>query len=203
MRVWEKVAKQFGNPSGIPGAIVGRIMANRGSNNERIAWAISLLDLRATDHVLEVGFGPGVAIRTMSEIVVDGAIVGIDHSNIMVRQASRRNREAIEEGRVKLVTGSVSQLPPIDPRVDKVLTINSFQFWKTPHEDLVKVKSVMAPGGVIAVVHQPRNPGATNADTERSGKRIAECLEKAGFREIAVEQKLMMPVSTVCVLGRN
>lgn len=203
MSIRERVAKQFGKPSGIPGAVAGGIMASRGSNNERIAWAISLLDLRPTDHVLEIGFGPGVALHAMSEVVIEGRIVGIDHSEIMVRQASRRNKGAIEKGHVKLFPGSVSQLPHLDPPVDKVLTINSFQFWKAPLDDLRKVRSAMAPGGIIAIVHQPRKPGATDADTDLAGKAISEYAEKAGFGDVRVEVKVMKPVPAVCVIGRN
>jgi len=203
MSIWERIAAQFGKPTGIPGALAGRIMATRSSNLERIAWAVSLLELQKTDRVLEVGFGPGVALRMMSHIVTEGGIVGIDHSAIMLRQASRRNRDALGNGRMTLLLGSVSRLPSSGVAVNKVLDINSFQFWQTPLEDLLRIKSLMAPGGLIALVNQPRKPGADDTDTDMAGEKIADYAEMAGFVDISVQKRMMKPIPTVCVLGRN
>jgi ubiquinone/menaquinone biosynthesis C-methylase UbiE len=84
-------------------------MANRSSTVERNDWAVSLLKLQPTDRVLEIGFGPGVAIQKMSEFVKEGLIWGIDHSEVMLRQASKRNKEAISADRVRLLLGSLEK----------------------------------------------------------------------------------------------
>jgi ubiquinone/menaquinone biosynthesis C-methylase UbiE len=104
-------------------------MAHRPSNLERNEWAISLLNLQPSDRVLEIGFGPGVAIQKMNELVSDGLIWGIDHSEVMFRQASNRNERAISTGRVRLTLASVTQLPFFGDPFDKILDVNSFQFW--------------------------------------------------------------------------
>src|SRR5262247_3196461 len=54
---------QFGRPTGFWGNIVGKIMTYRPSNQERIHWTISLLNITPADRLLEVGFGPGFAIE--------------------------------------------------------------------------------------------------------------------------------------------
>lgn len=203
MTVWGKVSAQFGRPTGIQGAFAGLIMANRGSNRERMQWSLSILNLRPADRVLEIGFGPGVAIREMARIVTEGIIIGIDHSDVMVRQASRRNREPLNEGRVRLHRCAVSDMPQFELPIDKVLDINSFQFWPSPAEDLRTLRSIMAPGGRIVLVHQPRKPGSTDRETDRAGERVADYLTKTGFSEISVQRKEMKPVSCVCVTGRN
>ena len=41
-------------------------------------WTISLLNIQRSDNVLEIGFGPGIAIELVSNIVQDGHVVGID-----------------------------------------------------------------------------------------------------------------------------
>jgi cyclopropane fatty-acyl-phospholipid synthase-like methyltransferase len=78
----EKVVAQFARPTGFFGNIAGLIMAHWPSNLERNEWAISLLNLQPADRVLEIGFGPGVTIQKMSEIVSHGVIWGIDHSEV-------------------------------------------------------------------------------------------------------------------------
>jgi SAM-dependent methyltransferase len=105
------VHAQFGRPNGFWGSIAGWIMAVRSSNRKRNVWAVSLLDVQHGDRILEIGFGPGLAIREISRIALDGYVCGLDHSARMLRQATRRNATAIRHGRVDLRLGSVESLP--------------------------------------------------------------------------------------------
>lgn len=203
MSLVEKVVAQFARPTGFWGNITGFIMAHRPSNLERNEWAISLLNLQPSDRILEIGFGPGVAIKKMSEIVTDGLIWGIDHSDVMFRQAWNRNRRAISAGRVRLSLTSVSQLPSFDGPFDKILDVNGFQFWNNKIDVLKRLGEQLRPGGIIALVHQPRNVGATEDDATEAGERFMRYLDAAEFKDIKVERKMMKPVSTVCVLGRK
>ena len=67
MNIWKKISRQFGKPSGFFGKLAGFIMSHRSSNIERIKWGISLLNIQPTDIILEIGFGPGLAINMMSK----------------------------------------------------------------------------------------------------------------------------------------
>ena len=173
MSLMDAVKAQFGRPSGLLGPIVGKAMASRPSNIERSRWTISLLGIGSGDRVLEIGFGPGVAIDMISEIATEGVVVGLDHSEIMVRQASRRNADAIREGRVELRVGTVSELPDLGEPFDKVL----------------------------AITRMPRSQGATNDAALESGKRNVAFLERAGFSDVRLETKHMKPVAVTCALG--
>jgi protein-L-isoaspartate O-methyltransferase len=203
MSLVEKVVAQFAHPTGFWGGIVGFVMAHRPSNLERNEWAISLLDLQPADRVLEIGFGPGVTLQKMSEIVNHDVVWGIDHSDVMFRQASNRNQHAISAGRVKLVLTSVSQLPSFDGPFDKILDVNGFQFWDNKTDELRRLREQLRAGGIMTLVHQPRNPGATEDDVTEAGESFARHLEMAGFKDIKVERKMMKPVSTVSVQGRS
>lgn len=203
MGLRERLVRQFGNPKGAVGKIAGFIMSHRASNLGRIEWAVSLLQVQKRDHVLEVGFGPGVAIRMLSSLATEGMVYGIDHSSLMLAEASKRNRDAITSGRVMLTVTSVSQLPTFDQKLDKVLDINAFQFWREPNLVLLRLRESMRPGGAIAIAHQPRSQGATEKDAITAGARISDHLEKSGFVEVHIELKKTKPVPTVCVLGRR
>lgn len=107
------IVGQFGHPQGTAGSVAGWVMAHRPSNRQRNSWVVSLLDVQPTDRVLEIGFGPGLAIAELSRRVGDsGHVYGIDHSEVMLRLATRRNASAIAAGRVTLSRASVDQLPP-------------------------------------------------------------------------------------------
>ena len=202
MGLRKRLASQFGGPSGTLGKAAGFIMSHRTSNLERIAWAVSLLNVQPTDCVLEIGYGPGVGIHMLGRLATGGFVFGVDHSPLMFGQASRRNRDLIKAGRVTLMVASASRLPLLDRVVDRVLDINSFQFWSDQVAALTKVREQMRPGGIIAIAHQPRSQGAREADAIKAGERISERLIASGFQEARVELKRMKPVPTVCVIGK-
>ena len=77
--------------------------------------------MQPQDHILEIGFGPGLAIRELARRATDGFVLGIDHSEVMVRQAAIRNRAAIEQGRVNLRFGSAMDLGDFSEMFDKAL----------------------------------------------------------------------------------
>jgi len=203
MSLWGKKILQFGKPEDIPESVSGFIMSHRESIIERSKWAVELLELQPDDSVFEIGFGRGLAIQMMSDIVSDGIVFGIDHSEKMLLSAHNRNIEAIQSGRVRLMCASVSDMPSIHAEFDKVLDINSFQFWKNPVDDLKRVKNNMRKRGLIALAHQPGKPGSTDSDALDAANNFSSLLKKAGFSEIKINKKIIEPVSAICVTGRK
>jgi len=108
-RVIKNFNSQFAHPEGWVGRLVGTILAWK--NRERNAWTISSLDIQPNDQVLEIGFGPGQAIQEVTKLAPNGFVAGIDMSDVMVAQASKRNAADIRSGRVLLRQGSESPLP--------------------------------------------------------------------------------------------
>lgn len=201
-RVLAAVHAQFGRPTGFWGRGAGLLMAFRSSNRKRNAWAVSLLDVRPDDRVLEIGFGPGLAILEFGRIATDGYICGIDHSEVMLRQAARRNADAIRRGVVDLRLASVEAMPAFDAPFDKILAVNAIMFWTEPDTRLEELRHLLRPGGLIAVAHQPRGPGAMEVASAAKGRKIAAALTRAGFSEVRVETLRLKP-AVVCVLGEN
>jgi ubiquinone/menaquinone biosynthesis C-methylase UbiE len=111
-------------------------MATRPSNRERNRRTIELLRIQPEDWVLEVGYGPGLAIQWAAERAVRGKVVGVDHSEVMRRQAERRNCRAIQAGYVELRTGALDALPVFDGSFDKVFAVNVYMFWPNPVDAL-------------------------------------------------------------------
>ena len=57
-----------------------------------------------------------------------GPVVGLDHSAVMISQASSRNRRAVAEGRLELVCGGLDRLVAMDRRYDRVFRSTSCSF---------------------------------------------------------------------------
>jgi len=193
---------QFGRPTGLWGIAAGLLMAHRTSNRRRNAWAVSLLDVRRDNRVLELGFGPGLAIRELSRIAAEGYVCGIDHSELMLRWARRRNADGLRRGVVDLRLGSVDELPAFDVLFDKILAVNAMMFWREPVAHLEEFRRLLRPGGLIAVAYQPRGPGATDGTSVAKGREIAVALIRARFTEVRLETMRLKP-AVVCALGVN
>jgi cyclopropane fatty-acyl-phospholipid synthase-like methyltransferase len=198
-----KIVAQFGRPKGIVGRLVGLVMATRPSNRERNRRTVELLQIGDGDRVLEIGFGPGLAIELAARRAQSGTVVGVDHSEMMLRQASRRNRAAIAAGRVQLHLASAEELPAFAELFDKVMASNVYMFLDDAVATLRRWLVVMRPGGWIAITHQSRRRGATDADTARDADRIAADLGAAGFTGVRIETLEIKPVNAACVLGRR
>ncbi len=192
---------QFFRPHGLGGRAAGWVMAKRGSNRERNIWAVGLLDVQPHDRVLEIGFGPGIAIQEFARHATSGLVLGVDHSEVMVRQARKRNAAAVRAGRVDLRLGSAEALPGFDAPFDKILAVNSLMFWDDPVARLKDLHDRLRPGGQIAIVYQPRGPDSTNEVAARTGREIAKYFATVGFVDVRVETLALQPTDAVCVLG--
>lgn len=180
--------------------MAGWIMGRRSSNVQRNHWAVQLLHVRPTDRVIELGCGPGVATAALAEQAARGLVVGVDHSEVMVRQAGRRNAAAIRAGRVRLRHAPVERLDAHDGPFDAALAVNTVGFWPEPVARLRCIGRALRPGGRIALVSQPRCPGATAMTSATAADELAALLSEAGFEHLRFETLDLDPPA-VCVLA--
>src|ERR1700722_17226700 len=188
-------------PRGTAGRVTAWEMAHRPSNRQRNRWVVSLLDVRPADRVLEIGFGPGVAI---AELARAGAahVYGVDHSGVMLRQASKRNAAAIRAARATLIRASADQLPPaLAGPLHAILAVTPLGFWPAPGQRLAELRRRLAPGGRLAIASQPRCPGATAGTSDRAAREIEGLLTDAGFTHLST-QVLPLSPPVACVLCR-
>ena len=200
------VVAQFGRPRGLLGRMAGLIMARRASNRVRNLWTVDQLGLQPKHCVLEVGFGPGLALAEVAKRVSHGQAVGLDHSEVMLRQAARRNRLAIRNGLVRLVTGSVEDLANGSLRLggpfDRIFGVNVSMFWKDRPAALRVLADLLADDGILALTHQPRLGDKTAEAVRRAADELAADINAAGLStEIRMFEGTSPPA--VCVMGRR
>jgi ubiquinone/menaquinone biosynthesis C-methylase UbiE len=137
---------------GTAGRVAGAVMARMNRDMERAA--VDELALGPGAEVLAVGFGPGVGIALLLERLPQVRVCGIDPSATMVEQARRRNRVAVEDGRVALAHAGAESVPWPDGAFDAVVAVNSMQLWDPLEGGLREVGRVLRPRGVlVALTH--------------------------------------------------
>lgn len=165
--------RAFGRPEGLLGRIGGRVMERM--NRPAAAWGVGLLGPRENEHVLEIGFGPGVAIEILTAAAPGIRVAGIDPSDAMLRQATRRNLAAIARQAVDLRRGTADDLPFADRSFEAALAINSMQVWPDALAGLREIHRVGKAGARLVLVFTPRSGQV------REG--IPDLLAAAGFLE--------------------
>ncbi|WP_404786938.1 class I SAM-dependent methyltransferase [Altericista sp. CCNU0014] len=179
--------QMFGRPKGLLGRLGGIILAR--TKRDFIQWVIPLLEVHPDSKVLEIGFGPGVAIQILAATASTGFVAGVDYSHEMVEQARARNAKAIESGLVELQYGSVEKLPFADDTFDRTLAINSLQVWFDAMAGLREMRRVMTVGGKIAL--------GFNRSSGQSSTGLTEMLTEAGF----IDAHLVKTEAGFCVLA--
>jgi ubiquinone/menaquinone biosynthesis C-methylase UbiE len=207
VQVTPKIAQQLRKPQGLLGGILGKLM--RFGNKPANVWAISLADVRPSDRVLEIGFGPGVAIRQLARLAPDGHVCGVDFSPEMVRQARKLNAAFVAAGRVDLREGDATTLPFEDKTFDKVLAVNVIYFWPEPLPSLDEIRRVLKPGGrlVLYFTHRDSMSGFAVAKTPvftlYTGESVVDLLYRAGFSRTWSCQKALLGRLGVCALAEK
>jgi SAM-dependent methyltransferase len=155
------------------------------ANAKPNAAALAALNLRNGESLIELGCGPGRALQAVLRDPQLKQAVGVDWSPVMLAQAARRNRAALETGRLKLVTGDFANLPFDDANVDAVLAVNVVYFMSAA--SVAEARRVLRPGGrlVLYATHgsiMRRWPFAgSHSHRLFDGKRLAALLVDGGF----------------------
>ena len=206
MGLWHRLAQQFRQPTGFLGLLAGFFFR---INLEGIDWTISLLEIQPTDHVLEIGFGPGHGIQQVARLATQGRVAGVDFSEAMLRQASRRNAAAITAGRVELCLGDASALLYPDNTFHKIFATNVVYFWKNPLANLRELRRVMKPGGRLALYVIAKEDLLKFKVTQTgvyqlfAGEELVRLLTQAGFHQARFVTKSERHRIGICALAEK
>lgn len=202
-----------GNPSQPQGEAGAKMLARMNESHAEVTnWALGFFDWNGTEQVLDIGCGGGAALKRMAEMLGPrGRLTGLDYSEVSVAESRRLNADAVRDGRMKIIAGSVEHLPFAGDSFDKITTVESFYFWPDPQENLREVRRVLRPGGVfllVADIHD--HEGMSEAARENIARYhmfnptldgYRELLETAGFRQVRIHTK--PGEEWVCAEGRK
>jgi SAM-dependent methyltransferase len=143
-------------------------------------------DLSGHDVVVDLGCGPGAAVRRARRRGA-GQAIGIDPSAQMVRLA-RRITSLRRVDNVSYFEGSAETVPLDAATATVVWAIQSVHHWSDRGRGLAEARRVLVPGGRLIVLERFVTPGARGHAAHGLGQREADDLVsdlgRAGFADV-------------------
>lgn len=137
-------------PTGLAGRAIARLLGPL--NSQSNALAIDALAIADDDRILELGFGPGDALRSIAQRWPAIHRIGIDHSPAMLSQASKRLRALGPKGAATLLLARFGALPFRDEVFDKLLAVHVAYFFAPAGTELKEAYRVLRRGGRMALL---------------------------------------------------
>ena len=197
----KSIQNQFHRPQGLAGRIVGAVMAIE--NRERIEWAIQQMHIQPDDHLLEIGFGPGLGIQHAAQQATRGLVAGVDVSEVMVKQATNRNKSATRSGNIDLRYGSAEHIPFPDNTFSLVYAINSYHHWDNARTAFQEIQRVLKSSGRLIIVEQPPTRVTEASVINARGRTIQTALLDGGFSHVSMKSASLSRGWTVLVEARR
>jgi trans-aconitate methyltransferase len=163
----------------------------------RIRWAVDLMDVQPSDHILEIGCGSGAAAEVMSERLATGKLFAIDRSESGVDRTKRRCARFVEDGRLTVRQIDLATLRVPVKRLTKVFAFNVNLFWvRSCADEVALLHERLVPGGAVYLFYEANRPELVPTIVRKASTALVE----SGFRVSVVDQKAP-PV--VGIIGRR
>jgi ubiquinone/menaquinone biosynthesis C-methylase UbiE len=171
----------FAGPKGL---FIALILLMVGRTRSRLV--ADLASLSSSDHVVDIGCGPGNSVRAAAR---RGAhVTGVDPAGLMLRLARIVTRD---RSRITWVQGTAENLPVPEHSATVVWSVATVHHWADVTAGLAEVRRVLSPGGRFLVIERQVRPGATGLAshgwTDQQAATFAECCRSAGLDDVRVE----------------
>jgi ubiquinone/menaquinone biosynthesis C-methylase UbiE len=172
--------------AGVTGLLVGLVMSVRGRAVARLA--ADLAAVSSTDRVVDVGCGPGTAVRAAAR---RGAhATGVDPAPVMLRLARTLTRDRRD---VVWAEGSAEDLRQPDGSATVLWSISTVHHWADVTAGLNEAQRVLVPEGRLLAIERRVRPDATGLAshgwTDQQAESFAAACTAAGFEDVSVEMK--------------
>ncbi len=169
-----------------PEGELGRKLLDRmNESHESLAqWGVSHLNISKDDVILDIGCGGGVNVQRFLKMT-ENKVFGLDYSEIAVEKSVNLNNAAIDEGRCKIIQGSVSDLPFDDNSFDIVTGFETVYFWPDFVNDSKEVRRVLKDNGIMFICNE-----AVPKDGDERQKELIDLLDMEIYSENQFEQLL-------------
>jgi len=171
--------------SGAFGVVAALSMILGRKGDARLAARLS--GLRPEETVVDVGCGPGAAVRYAAAL--GATVIGVDPAAVMLRTSRLLTRPS---KRVRFVEGTAEHLPLPGDSADVVWSIATAHHLRDVSAALVEARRVLKADGRLVVIEKRTEAGAhglaSHGWTREQAAAFAEACTQHGFVDVRVEE---------------
>jgi len=183
---------------GAAGLVAALSMAFGRKGDARLA--VRLSGMGSGDRVIDVGCGPGVAVRNAARL--GATVTGVDPAPVMLRMARLLTRSP---AKVRYAKGAAEEIPFPQSSVSVVWSIATVHHWSDIDAGLREVRRVLLPGGHLVAMERRAEPGArghgSHGWTDEQATAFADRCRELSFTDVRVERATIGRRSTVSVIA--
>jgi ubiquinone/menaquinone biosynthesis C-methylase UbiE len=170
----------------------------------RARAAAAAARLTPADRVLDIGCGPGTAVRLAARRA--DTATGIDPSPVML-QLARQITGILRSRHVSWAEGKAEKLPVPDGQATVAWAISSVHHWDDLSAGLGEARRALAPDGRLVLVERLARPGArghaAHGLTSGQAEDLARQLTAAGFLRVEVHTRKVGHRNLVIIQGKT
>lgn len=159
-------------------------------------FAFECVDVGNNDKILDIGCGGGVNIEKFLKLT-DNNVDGLDYSELSVKESTKRNQRAVDNGRCKLIEAGVDDMPIDDEEYELVTAFETIYFWPELSETFKEVSRIIKPNGQFLIA---QGTDGNHPDDEKwlktvegmsvyNASQLEEYLIDAGFKNVEIFKK--------------
>lgn len=169
---------------------------NMNKNHERISeFAFKCIKINKDDKIIDIGCGGGVNIDKFLK-KTNNNVYGLDYSEVSVSESTKRNKEAVNEGRCEIIQANVMDMPLEDEQFNIVSAFETIYFWPDLNVAFKEIYRILKNNGqfMIGLGTDGHHPDDKKWLNEVEGMNLytkedlSEYLENAGFKSISLFQ---------------
>ncbi|CAN5183611.1 MAG: class I SAM-dependent methyltransferase [Nocardioides sp.] len=163
----------------------------------RIRWAVDYMQIQPSDHILEIGCGPGAGAELICSRLETGRLFAIDRSESGVDRTKRRCKQYVDAGRLTVRQIDLATLRVPVKRLHKIFAFNVNLFWvRDASDEIALLHERVLPGGAVYIFFEATH----RENVPQMVQKTAEQLGAAGFRVSVVDSQ---QPACVGIIGRR
>ncbi len=183
---------------GVAGLVAALSMAFGRKGDAQLA--VRLSSMGSGDSVLDIGCGPGVAVRYSARL--GATVTGVDPAPVMLRVARLLTRSS---AKVRYAMGAAEDVPLSEGSVSVVWSIATVHHWSDIDAGLREARRVLIPRGRLVAMERKAEPGArghgSHGWTDEQAAAFADRCCEHGFTDVRLERATIGRRSTVSVVA--
>ena len=185
---------QYMKPHGREGIETIKTMNEEHQNISEFAFGC--INIGKDDRILDIGCGGGVNIEKFLK-ATENNVDGLDYSEVSISESTKRNQNAVDEGRCALIQADVTDMPIEDEEYDIVSAFSTIFFWPDLGETFKEVLRIVKPDGQFMIAQgtdgtNPEDKDWINPDegiNVYTGDELKKYLLDAGFKSVEIFKK--------------